>query len=102
MKKDGQWGFVDPKGTVVIALQYKDAFFFKDGIARVTDGTKNFYIDKNNKWVKDEEKHEEEWEKVGQVPNVVFVEGMVKKGNRYLFYYGAADKYVGVAEASVN
>jgi predicted GH43/DUF377 family glycosyl hydrolase len=36
------------------------------------------------------------------VPNVVFVEGMAKKGNRYLFYYGAADKYVGVAEASVN
>ena len=45
---------------------------------------------------------EKEWEKVGQVPNVVFVEGMAKKGNRYLFYYGAADKYVGVAEASVN
>ena len=47
-------------------------------------------------------KPEKEWEKVGQVPNVVFVEGMAKKGNRYLFYYGAADKYVGVAEASVN
>ena len=45
---------------------------------------------------------EKEWEKVGQVPNVVFVEGMAKKGNRYLFYYGAADKYVGVAEASIN
>jgi len=45
---------------------------------------------------------EKEWEKVGQVPNVVFVEGMAKKGNRYLFYYGAADKYIGVAEASVN
>jgi predicted GH43/DUF377 family glycosyl hydrolase len=45
---------------------------------------------------------EKEWEKVGQVPNVVFVEGMAKKGNRYLFYYGAADKYVGVAEASVR
>jgi predicted GH43/DUF377 family glycosyl hydrolase len=45
---------------------------------------------------------EKEWEKVGQVPNVVFVEGMAKKGNRYLFYYGAADKYVGVAEASVS
>ena len=40
------------------------------------------------------------WEKVGQVPNVVFVEGMARQGNRYLFYYGAADKYVGVAEAS--
>ncbi len=42
---------------------------------------------------------EEEWEKVGQVPNVVFVEGMVQRGGRYLFYYGGADKYVGVAEA---
>jgi len=43
---------------------------------------------------------EKEWEKVGQVPNVVFVEGMVQRGSRYLFYYGGADKYVGLAEAS--
>jgi len=42
---------------------------------------------------------EKEWEKVGQVPNVVFVEGMVKDGNRWLFYYGAADKNIGVATA---
>jgi len=42
---------------------------------------------------------EKEWEKVGQVPNVVFVEGMVRHGNRFLFYYGGADKHVGVAEA---
>jgi predicted GH43/DUF377 family glycosyl hydrolase len=42
---------------------------------------------------------EREWEKVGQVPNVVFVEGMVQEGNRWLFYYGGADKYVGVAVA---
>ena len=44
---------------------------------------------------------EREWEKAGQVPNVVFVEGMVKQGSHYLFYYGAADKYVGVAEVPV-
>lgn len=42
---------------------------------------------------------EKPWEKVGQVPNVVFVEGLVSQGDRYLFYYGGADKYVGVAEA---
>jgi predicted GH43/DUF377 family glycosyl hydrolase len=42
-----------------------------------------------------------EWERVGQVPNVVFVEGLVKRGERYLFYYGAADKYIGVAEAPI-
>jgi predicted GH43/DUF377 family glycosyl hydrolase len=44
---------------------------------------------------------EKEWEKVGQVPNVVFVEGMVRDGNRWLFYYGGADKNVGVATAPV-
>jgi len=42
---------------------------------------------------------EKEWEKVGQVPNVVFVEGMVRDGQRWLFYYGGADKNVGVATA---
>ena len=41
---------------------------------------------------------EKSWEKVGQVPNVVFVEGMARKGDKYLFYYGGADKYVGVVE----
>jgi len=39
------------------------------------------------------------WELAGQVPNVVFVEGLVRDGPRWLFYYGAADKHVGVAEA---
>lgn len=42
---------------------------------------------------------EHDWEKIGQVPNVVFVEGLVRDGSRWLFYYGGADKYVGVAEA---
>ena len=45
---------------------------------------------------------ENEWEKVGQVPNVVFVEGMVQEKNRFLFYYGAADKFIGVAEAPLR
>jgi predicted GH43/DUF377 family glycosyl hydrolase len=42
---------------------------------------------------------EHDWERVGQVPNVVFVEGLVREGKRWLFYYGGADTYVGVAEA---
>lgn len=41
----------------------------------------------------------EEWEKIGQVPNVVFVEGLVRDQTRWLFYYGGADKYIGVAAA---
>ena len=41
------------------------------------------------------------WEREGQVPNVVFVEGLVREGSRWLFYYGGADTCVGVAEASI-
>ncbi len=40
------------------------------------------------------------WEKVGQVPNVVFVEGLVRQDRHFLFYYGGADRYIGVAQAS--
>jgi predicted GH43/DUF377 family glycosyl hydrolase len=28
------------------------------------------------------------WELVGQVPNVMFVKGLVREGSRWLFYYG--------------
>jgi beta-1,2-mannosidase len=42
---------------------------------------------------------EKDWEEVGRVPNVVFVEGMVRRGDRFLFYYGGADTHVGVAES---
>ncbi|MGH9430432.1 MAG: glycoside hydrolase family 130 protein [Terriglobia bacterium] len=42
------------------------------------------------------------WEKHGQTPNVVFVEGMIRRSAKWLFYYGGADKYVGVAEAKVQ
>jgi len=45
---------------------------------------------------------ENEWEKVGQVRNVVFVEGLVQEKKRWLFYYGAADTNVGVAAAAVK
>lgn len=40
---------------------------------------------------------ERDWEKNGQVPNVVFVEGLITWKGRYFAYYGGADKYVGVA-----
>lgn len=42
---------------------------------------------------------EQQWEKVGQVPNVVFVEGLVRDRNKWRLYYGGADKYIGIAEA---
>lgn len=37
-----------------------------------------------------------------RVPNVVFVEGLVREGPRCLFYYGGADTDLGVAEAFIR
>lgn len=38
-----------------------------------------------------------DWEKYGQVPNVIFAEGLVKYKDIWYLYYGAADTYVGLA-----
>jgi predicted GH43/DUF377 family glycosyl hydrolase len=43
---------------------------------------------------------ERDWEKFGQVPNVVFVEGVANRDGEWFFYYGGADKFVGVATAT--
>ncbi len=40
---------------------------------------------------------EESYEKEGHVKNVVFTCGVVERDGRYLVYYGAADKAIGVA-----
>jgi len=35
------------------------------------------------------------WEKTGQVPNVIFIEGAVIHEEKLILYYGAADTYIG-------
>jgi predicted GH43/DUF377 family glycosyl hydrolase len=89
---------VTPKGIVLIYNGADDKLVYRTGIA---------IFDRNDPrkllWRSDEPAFspEKDWEKVGQVPNVVFVEGMVRQGGRYLFYYGGADTYVGVAESGL-
>jgi predicted GH43/DUF377 family glycosyl hydrolase len=39
----------------------------------------------------------ERFEKIGQVDDVVFSEGLVKRNGRWYLYYGCADTYIGVA-----
>jgi predicted GH43/DUF377 family glycosyl hydrolase len=43
-----------------------------------------------------------DWERIGQVPNVVFTEGMVEKNGEYWMYFGAADKYIGALRAHIT
>jgi len=43
-----------------------------------------------------------EWERVGNVPNVIFLEGAVWRRNQWIGYYGAADKYVGAVRLRIR
>lgn len=45
---------------------------------------------------------QEEWEKVGLVPNVVFATGTAVFGDDLYIYYGAADKRVAVASVNIK
>jgi len=87
---------VTPKGIVLIYNGADDKLVYRTGVAMFDRNDPRVMISRTSVPVYGPEK---EWEKVGQVPNVVFVEGMVRQGERYLFYYGGADTYVGVAEA---
>jgi len=87
-----------PKGIVLIFNGADDKLVYRTGVAVFDRSDPRVVISRTEDGVFAPEKP---WEKVGQVPNVVFVEGMVRQGERYLFYYGGADTNVGVAEAPV-
>lgn len=89
---------VTPKGIVLIYNGADDKLVYRTGVAMFDRNDPRRLIARTDTPVFAPEKP---WEKVGQVPNVVFVEGMVQRGERYLFYYGGADTNVGVAEAPV-
>jgi len=76
-----------------------DRLVYRTGIAVFDAADPSHLLSRSNEPVFSPEK---DWERLGQVANVVFVEGMVEKDGRYLLYYGGADKYVGVAEARLG
>jgi len=88
-----------PKGIVLIYNGADDRHVYRTGVAVFDRKDPRKVVSRTDDPIFAPEM---EWEKAGQVPNVVFVEGMVRQGNRFLFYYGGADKYVGVAEAPVS
>jgi predicted GH43/DUF377 family glycosyl hydrolase len=94
---------VTSKGILLIYNGADDKLVYRTGIAVFDPHDPRHLISRSDQPVLSPEK---DWEKVGQVPNVIFVEGMVRQGSkqndRYLFYYGGADKYVGVAETSLS
>jgi predicted GH43/DUF377 family glycosyl hydrolase len=89
---------VTPKGIFLIYNGADDKLVYRTGIAMFDRNDPSILISRTGDPIFYPEKP---WEKIGQVPNVVFVEGMIKQGNRYLFYYGGADANIGVAAAPV-
>jgi predicted GH43/DUF377 family glycosyl hydrolase len=90
---------VTADGIVLIYNGADDALVYRTGIVRFDRTDPRKVVSRTDTPVF---APQAEWEKAGQVPNVVFAEGMVRQGNRWLLYYGAADKYVGVAEAAAR
>jgi predicted GH43/DUF377 family glycosyl hydrolase len=43
-----------------------------------------------------------DWEREGQVPNVIFTEGLIEEKDSLLLYYGGADKYIGAMRARIT
>ena len=88
---------VEPGGSGGILLYYNgadDKLVYRTGGARFDRNDPRRLLARSDKPSFAPEK---DWERSGQVPNVVFVEGMIVRNNSgLLFYYGAADKYVGV------
>ena len=88
-----------PSGIVLIYNGADDKLIYRTGVAVFDRKDPRKLLSRTDEPIFTPEK---EWEKVGQVPNVVFVEGMARQGKRWLFYYGGADKYVGMARAPVQ
>jgi predicted GH43/DUF377 family glycosyl hydrolase len=85
-----------PNGIVLIYNAADDKLVYRTAVAVFDRKDPRKLIWRSDHPILEPQKN---WEKIGQVPNVVFVEGIVRRGSRYLFYYGGADKYVGVAQA---
>lgn len=88
--------FLTKDGIVLIYNGADDDLVYRVGIAVFdrTDPAKLIYRTDRPVFAP-----ERRWEKTGQVPHVVFAEGLVRLRDRNLIYYGAADQYVGVAAA---
>jgi predicted GH43/DUF377 family glycosyl hydrolase len=101
----GPTPIVTPDGIVLIYNGADDKLVYRTGIAIFDRNDPRKLISRTDAPIFSPEKN---WEKIGQVPNVVFVEGMAQVpnapsgSNEFLFYYGAADKYVGVARARLQ
>ena len=85
-----------PHGIVLIYNGADDKLVYRTGIAVFDRSDPRKVLYRSDEPVFEPKM---EWEKVGQVPNVVFVEGAAKRGEEWILYYGGADKYVGVATA---
>jgi predicted GH43/DUF377 family glycosyl hydrolase len=99
---------ITPRGIVLIYNGADERLVYRTGVAIFDANNPRKVLYRSDQPIFEPVRN---WEKAGQVPNVVFVEGMVKvqpwengksSGKKWRMYYGAADKYVGVAETKMG
>lgn len=86
-----------PDGIVLIYNGADDNLIYRTGVAVFDPQDPRKLLYRSEQPVFEPEL---EWEKIGQVPNVVFIEGLVHDKNGDQMYYGAADKFIGVASTT--
>jgi predicted GH43/DUF377 family glycosyl hydrolase len=88
---------ITPQGIVLIYNGADDKLVYRTGIAIFDGHDPRKLVYRSSETLFEPQR---DWEKNGQVPNVVFVEGAAQRGTEWLFFYGGADKFVGVATAT--
>jgi len=97
---------ITPDGIVLIYNGADDHLVYRTGVAVFDRHDPRKLLSRSTSPIFAPEKS---WEKTGQVRTLVFVEGMIPvpdaphaASQQFLFYYGAADKYIGVARSALQ
>ena len=99
---------ITPRGIVLIYNGADEHLVYRTGVAIFDSNDPRKLVYRSDQPIFEPVR---DWENAGQVANVVFVEGLIdtkgvrsrgSSASRLLIYYGAADKYVGVAESRME
>jgi hypothetical protein len=80
VKKDGEWGYINNQGALVIKNKYASAGAFNNGIAIVSNGDGELL----GYWVRDDKVHPSHVSTFGGTPEYYQTQGLIDKTGRVL------------------
>ena len=106
--ESGPYAMYKEEGIVLIYNASNAANFNDKSLPKFTYAAGQALFDRNSpyKLIDRKENHfiypDKEYEKIGEVNEVCFVEGLVRFQNKWFLYYGTADSKIAVAVNSSN